>query len=204
MAATKKLKSNNVYFSCMDGAFVQRVDEGTEDSKPRTLDSGKVVHEVKYKAVDGFITKCYSYEHDEYGHRFVIQISDDRNYVIEVPLSSGWAKSFLNKAENIHYGKPVELKPYSIEDKETKKIRHFITPYQEGEKVESVYTKENPGKLPGMKKTKLKGKETWDDSDQIGYYLNTIIPAIQEEIDNAKANVIPKLQAKMAKDDLPF
>lgn len=70
---------------------------------------------------------------------------------------------------------------------------------QDGKAVKWFWTKDNPGELPSLKKVKIKGKETWDDSDQIeflqAYIKNEFLPKLN-------GNVIVNQQED--EDGVPF
>ena len=90
-----------------------------------------------------------------------------------MPFSSSYAKSFLKRLPNIDFSKDVVLRGYDILDKEKGRIKYYLVPRQDG-KIESAYTKENPNGFPDMQKIKVKGKDVWDDTDQLEFLRDLI------------------------------
>ena len=66
--------------------------------------------------------------------------------------------------------------------------------------VKWAFTKDAPGDLPPMRQIKVKGKDVWDDSDQLAYFEKMIT-----DINNKLTAVAPTLGSESGKDDdLPF
>jgi hypothetical protein len=81
--------------------------------------------------------------------------------------SSGYAAAFLKALPNVDLSKDVQLSPKVTVEGEKKKTTIFLN--QDGAPVKWFYTKDNPNGCPGLKKIKVKGVETWDDSEMMEF-----------------------------------
>ena len=176
--AKNESQGGYTYLSFSKGRFTKRVPEGTENAKPRVLEmgpnEGKTVWEITYDTLEGQILQIEVTE-GAYGDRLNIYldvtIEGDPEEIlkIEMPFSSSYAKSFLKRLPNIDFSKDVVLRGYDILDKAKGRTNYYLVPTQNG-KIESAYTKENPNGFPDMKKIKVKGKDVWDDSEQLDFF----------------------------------
>ena len=124
--------------------------------------------------------------------------NDGDKAILQMPFSSGTASSFIKALPNVDLSKDVKLSPKMEEKDGKKKTTLFVN--QGGKAAKWFWTKDNPGDLPQMKKIKIKGKESWDDSDQLEYFENYI-----------KEEILPKINASEAPvssvnedEDAPF
>ena len=180
MRGAKNTQSGGLkYLNFMGGKFVQRVDENTTGATPRVLEKGKnagqTVHELHYDTYEGQIYNIET-EASEYGVRLHIFLDistpeePESKVKLSLPLSSGPAKGFLSRLPALDLVKDVELKGYYIKNEKTGRYNSYLVPYQDGQKIAPVYTRENPNGLPEMKKIKVKGNEVWDDTEQLEFY----------------------------------
>lgn len=163
------LGNNNsgIYLKIANGKVVRSFKQPTPNSVTRTTDSGKIVHEETYGFVEGMITSITTKE-NEYGKFWVVKISDEgTEYTLEFNYSGGIASSFLKTLPNVDLTKPVRLCPKQTIENDKKKNTLFVM--QEGHAVKWFWTRDNMGELPDLKKIKVKGKETFDDSEQMEY-----------------------------------
>lgn len=192
--------SNSVtYLSVQNGKVAKRVQEATPASKARTVEStGKIVHEELYDSITGKMAAISTRE-GNYGKELQISLIDDRPYVLQLKLSSGPASSFLRALPNVDLAKPVTLIPKIEMKGDVKRTSVIIAQGDKG--VKWAFTKDAPGDLPAMKQIKVKGKDVWDDSDQLAYFEKMIA-----EINNKLSAVAPTLgsDAGAKDDDLPF
>lgn len=179
MALLSKGKAG-IYLSIQSGKIAQRIAEPSSTSKSRTLESGKVIHEELYDTLEGRITGI-QFKDGEYGTQLIISLENEGDVAhLQMPLSSSPASGFLKALPNVQPNALIKFKP-KLEEKDGKrKTSLFLS--QGGQGVKWYWTKDNPGELPTMKKIKVKGKETWDDSDQIdylkAYVTDTFLPKI--------------------------
>ncbi len=72
---------------------------------------------------------------------------------------------------NIDLEKPLTLLPYYIEKKdEPGKFSSVMVVNQDGVKVPSNYTKENPNGCPPLKEVTFKGQKAWDDTERSAFF----------------------------------
>jgi hypothetical protein len=211
--ATNTQSGGLKYLSFMSGKFVQRVQEGTEGSNPRELkkgpNEGKIVHELEYDTYEGQIYNIET-EAGEYGTRLHIFIDvstdedPDSKVKLSLPLSSGPAKGFLSRLPVIDLAKDVVLKGYNIENKETGRFNSYLVPYQDGQKLASQYTKDNPNGLPKMKQIKVKGAKVWDDTEQLEFFEALIKQIFSADIQAGAVPYEAPEEPVDEADDLPF
>jgi hypothetical protein len=185
------------YLSVQNGKVAKRVQEATAASKSRTVEStGKVVHEELFDSITGQMTAISTRE-GNFGKELQITLADDRSYVLQLKLSSGPASSFLRALPNVDLQKPVTLIPKIEMKGDVKRTSVIIAQGDKG--VKWAFTKDAPGDLPPMKQIKVKGKDVWDDSDQLAYFEKMIT-----DINNKLSAVAPTLGSDAGTDDLPF
>lgn len=170
MALTSLSGSNTVYLSVSDGNLVQQHKTPTDKTVERITKTGKLVYEQKFRDLTGKIIGIETAEND-YGKQWKIKFTDgDKSYIVSLPYSSRYASSFLKALPNVDKAIDVTFMPWSMKDKQNpEKMITGITMYQNGDKVFPAYTKENQNGLPQMVKIKVKGKETWDDSEMMEF-----------------------------------
>lgn len=177
---TKQTTGGNVQFYSFNyGRFTRRVDENFPGAEARVLkkgkNEGKTIYEYACDEIEGAITNI-SVRESPFGKNLKIEIDvstpedPDNTIVLEFKFSSGAGKALLKKLPNIDFSKDVILKAYAIFDKEKDRTNYYITPYQEGKKIESAFTKDNPNGLPQLEKKKIKGETVWDDTEQLEFF----------------------------------
>ena len=156
-----------IYLSVSDGKIVRRFKEPTAQSKPRTNKMGNTVHEETYDYVEGMITGITVRDSD-YGKFWCVNIQDGADaYILQFQYSGGNANSFLKSIPNADLRKPIRIRPAVEIDGDKKRSKLFLV--QDDKALRWFWTKENPGKMPSLKKVKNKGVEQWDDSDMMEY-----------------------------------
>lgn len=197
MGLNKSENAGMIYLGVANGKLVQEVKEKQSDSVERVNKVGRTVHEVFYKDLTGVITKITTKEND-YGKQWQIVFEDgDDKYMVQMPYSGRYSSSFLKALPNVAQGVPVRFMPWEMTDKNnaSKKVTG-VTLYQNEAKVPSAYTKEDPNGLPEMKKVKVKGKDTWDDSDMMSFL---------EEMANDWMKSFPQVtDEQAAQEEAPF
>lgn len=162
-----------IYLSVSDGKIVRRFKEPTAQSKARTNKMGNTVHEESYDYVEGMITGI-SVRDSDYGKFWCVNIQDGADsYILQFQYSGGNANSFLKSIPNADLRKPIRIRPAVEIDGDKKRSKLFLV--QDDKALRWFWTKDNPGKMPSLKKIKIKGVEQWDDSDMMEYleaYVN--------------------------------
>jgi hypothetical protein len=187
-------QSNGVFLSITNGKLVRQFKQPTDKTVTRTNKMGREVHEEFYDSLSGHITDVKTKE-SEYGKFWVISVKDNSNtYFLEVKYSSGYAVSFLKALPNVSLSEVVTLTPKLNIDGEKKSSVIFLN--QNGTPIKHYWNKENPKDLPQLKKIKVKGQETWDDTDRMEYLE-----------DYVKSYILPKVKPVLSdynEDDTPF
>ena len=200
MALLSKGKAG-IYLSIQSGKIAQRITEPSSTSKSRTLESGKVIHEELYDTLEGKITGI-QFKDGEYGTQLIISLVNDEDVAhLQMPLSSSPASGFLKALPNVNADELVRFKPKMEEKDGKRKTSLFLS--QNGQGVKWYWTKDNPGDLPSMKKIKVKGKETWDDSDQIDYLKAYVTDTFLPKIGKSKTDNTPAVETD-DDDTTPF
>jgi len=172
-----------IYLTIADGKFCRRFQSPNADTIERVNKDGKVVYEEFYKAFEGRITNIQTRE-NEYGKSWMVTLDDNgETYIVQMNYSSGYSASFLKALPNVDFSKNVILAPSMKIEGEKKKTTMFIN--QDGKAIKWAYTRENPNGLPELVKIKVKGKETWDDSEQMEFLENmvktVVLPQLSDE-----------------------
>jgi hypothetical protein len=163
---------STIFLSITNGKLVRRVDLGTEGAVERTNKNGKQVAELFYTTLTGHITDL-SIKENEYGKFLLVNVKDiatEKKCVLEMNFSSGYTTTFLKALPTADISQNIEISPALIIDGDKKKSVIFLK--QGGYPVKHFYTKDNPKGMPDMVKVKVKGKETWDDTDRIEWLYN--------------------------------
>lgn len=201
MALLSKGKQG-IYLSIQSGKIAQRIAEPTSTSKSRTLESGKVIHEELYDTLEGRITGI-QFKDGDYGQQLIISLENEGDIAhLQMPLSSSPASGFLKALPNVQPEALVKFKPKMEEKDGKRKTSLFLS--QGGQGVKWYWTKDNPGELPPMKKIKVKGKETWDDSDQIDYLKAYVTDEFLPKIGKSKSDNQPAVAPDEDDETTPF
>ena len=188
-------QSKGVFLSITNGKLVRQFSSPTEKSVSRVNKMGREVHEEFYDSLSGWLTDIKTKE-SEYGKSWVLVLKDEQgSYNLEMKYSSGYATSFLKAIPNADLSEVITLSPKLIVDGDKKQSVLFIS--QNGKGLKHYWTKDNPRDLPQMKKVKVRGVDTWDDTERMDYLENYIKDYILPKIK-------PTLQDTNEGDDIPF
>jgi hypothetical protein len=147
---------------------------------------------------------------------------EDGNYELKMRFESAYSRYFCNQIENADLSLPITFVPGYKEENGKKIYKFFLI--QSGKPLRHVYTKDNPGALPQLKKVTFKGEDHWDNSGQMAYYTELLIykikpqllpailagPASEASVPNGHprpaTNGVPRTAADVTEpiDDLPF
>lgn len=198
-------QSNAIFLSITNGQICRKVPAATKTSKERVNKNGKTVHEEYCKGWKGRITAVTVRDHPEFGKFWNITLTDDQgDAILQMNYSSGYSAAFLKMLPNVDLSSDVVITPNLKKEGDKNKTSLFIT--QHGVPVKWYYTKDDPKGLPPLKKIKVKGKDTWDDSDIMEFLENMV-----------NTDIVPKLgqtgvtsdtaageDEPAGDDDLPF
>jgi len=190
---------NAIFYSISNGKIVRQFPNKTNHSIVRVNKNGKTVHEEFYDYLDGVILDIGVKEHEEYGKFWNIVLKDSKGIIqnLQFSYSSGYAMGFLKALPNVDLSKELKIIPNAKKDGDKTKTTIFINQFEKS--IKWHFTRENPNGLPLLKKIKIKGKETWDDTDVMEFLesmvTNEILPKISNEIATSDGE---------QKNDLPF
>jgi hypothetical protein len=161
---------SKVFLSISNGKLVRSFKEKTEGAVSRINKAGREVYEMFYDSLEGTITGVGTKESD-YGKFLVVQVeSNGVNYQLEMNFSSGYSASFLKTIPNVNLSTRVSITPKLTIEGDKKKSVCFLN--QNGSGLKWAFTRENPNGMPDLVKIKVKGKDTWDDSDRMEFLEN--------------------------------
>jgi hypothetical protein len=170
MGLTNSQGGSKVFLSISNGKLVRSFKEKTEGAVSRINKAGREVFEMFYDSLEGTITGVGTKESD-YGKFLVVQVeSNGVNYQLEMNFSSGYSASFLKTLPNVKLSDRVQITPKLTIEGDKKKSVCFLN--QNGSGLKWAFTRENPNGMPELVKIKVKGKDTWDDSDRMEFLEN--------------------------------
>ncbi|MHA1903892.1 MAG: hypothetical protein ACW977_07970 [Candidatus Thorarchaeota archaeon] len=206
---TKKGKGNAKYLNVMFGKVVQKVKADTEGAISRVNKNGDTVYENHYDSFSGSLVSARIESTEKYGDFVELVMESDGDYFnVQFPVRSGYGRSFMYRLPNLEVTEEFEITPYDFENNEGKRVSG-LNLYQNGEKILSFWTRENPGKLPELEEVEFQGKTRWDDGKRTKY----LVKAFNKKMSGMappepKPEPKPKPKAKVAEveedDDLPF
>lgn len=209
---TRDKGSNGTYLKIFGGKIVQeRSEMFTSDNEVlvRENKNGNKVYYVEYDSVSGKLTKA-EMKHIEQISADVIELvlkDGIDTYKLTLNVDSRYGQSFMARMLAIDLDKEVEIIPYAFENKEGKKVSG-LNVKQNGEKINSLYTKDAPNGLPEAKQVR-KGKEIkWDFTDQTNFYYDRFeefaakFPDQPAEAIHAEA--VGAFDEDISDDELPF
>ena len=161
---------SKVFLSISNGKLVRSYKEKVEGSVSRVNKAGREVHEMFYDSLEGII-KSVDTKDGDYGKFLVVNVeSNGVNYQLEMNYSSGYSASFLKTLPNVKLSDIVTITPKLTIEGDKKKSVIFLNQGRVG--IKWFFTKDNPNGMPDLTKVKIKGKETWDDSDRMEFLEN--------------------------------
>jgi len=178
------ITSHAAFYSITDGRICRTFKTATAKSIERVNKMGKVVHEEFYDGLSGRIIDIKTKDHPDYGKFWLITLKDGNwSGVVQIKYSSGYASAFLKMLPNIDLSKDVTIVPKMTIDGDKKKASLFIM--QDGIPLKHFYTKDNNNGLPQMKKIKVKGKETWDDTEMMEFLEKMVFTEVVPQLNGS-------------------
>ena len=168
MGLTNESQGGGNWLTVFRGEIVKRVPVGTEGAVERSNKNGKIVHELKFNALEGSL-KRIDVTSGEYGDQWVFVIDDGTNeYFLAMPYSSGPANGFLFRLPNLNLERPLKVNTYYIEGDDAK-WRQFLSLAQEGQKILPYFTKEEKHGLPDLKELIISNQKHLDDTARLAF-----------------------------------
>jgi hypothetical protein len=166
-------KVNNFY--TVSGGKIVRNHGGNAPegivTESRVNKNGNTVYEQKFDFIKGKVIGAGLKSHEEYGDNIELTISDGLEIAnLQIKFDSSYGRSFLSKIPNCNFNAILTIKPFQFTAKDTGKAMIGFSILDPIEKVPNFYTKDEPNGLPALKPIKLKGKDTWDNSDQLEFF----------------------------------
>ena len=168
-----------VYYTCSQGKLVKTLKSEPKGQdanlwKPRVNKLGTQIWEKFSKGYTGYIREVTWRESEEYGDSIAIKVAShttDEVVVINIGVRSGYGQCFFMSLPNIKVENTVSFLPYQYVPKDKPdKIKSGLQLNQGADKVDWYYTRDNPNGLPPLVPIKVKGKDTFDDTDRVEFW----------------------------------
>lgn len=161
------------FLSIREGKLVERSEQGAEGAVPRKKNDGSTVYEIQHGSITGYLESVKVREHEEFGKFLRIQLRvKGQRFIIEMNLDSGYASSFLATIPSADLEGLIQLSPSYTEKDGKKQSSMFLQ--QDAGWLKRYFTKDNPNGLPDLVKTKVKGKDVWDNTARLEFYETMI------------------------------
>lgn len=155
------------------------------DTEPQNMDgvtkrfsqkANKHLYEIRADFIAGHIVaarmKDPPEDKKEFGKKMALTLmyGNGHRCVLEIKFDSAYGRGFLFALPNLDLSQAVEIEPYAFTPQGSDKEKMGLMLFQNGKKLDWAYgTKDKPGDMPKLKKTKFKGQEVWDNSEQLAY-----------------------------------
>ncbi len=180
-------RSGMEYWQVKKGYFAKKVSEDTVGAVATKKQDGTVYHELRRDFFTGKLKRVEIKTHDEYGDFLKLRvIANGKEYSIEMDFDSGYAFGFLSTVPNIALEDAFLMSPSYKEEDGKKRSRMFIQ--QNGSWLKQYFTRDTPNGLPELKKIKVKGKETWDNTERLDWFKETLIPKLNKKLEDIWGN----------------
>ena len=182
-----------------NGKMCRQVQEPSATPIERVNKNGKTVHEEFYDSLTGRIVSIEAKDDGDFGKKWEVLLEDraGERFKLKMSYISGYSGAFLKTLPNVDLSKEVTLIPNLKEEDGKKKTTMFVK--QDGRALKHFYNRDNRHGLPEMVQVKVKGKMTWDDSDQMEFLENMVMTEIVPKL--LPANVAPATAAGEDWDD---
>lgn len=146
------------YLKLSKGKVRMYVKEGTPGAVkvPVLDDNGNITHynhELQWDNISGKVMAAKIMANgasDKFPDNFCLFMDDEygEHYIVQVSTESGLYTKLLNKLSNpaIDWNKPILLEAYYFESEN----KSAVVVKQDGNKIEPLFTKENPGDMPKL------------------------------------------------------
>jgi hypothetical protein len=212
MPAKPITQQKNTYYQLSnDGFFTTKSNEQDPEAHKRIKKDLSEVWERRYGAIYGYLVAIRN-KSIEYGGAtikmvelyFVEKIGDENYDVLSLNENASNLNRILMRLPLVNFEKPVELQVYKYHDKAKGVDKTYVDVWQDEQKVLPKYTKDHMGNCPEWQKVKVRGKEEWDNYDQLMYLLQEV----KVELEKAHVGEAPKPTVsdvtEAHDEDLPF
>lgn len=185
---------------------------------PRVNKNGETVYEIIATGIRGKVIalglKQPEQGKEDFGAKivFTMQSEQGEKAILECKFDSAYGRSFMQVLPDLDFSKEIEFEPYQYLNKKTGKNTTGMSVYQDGAKLDWNYTRANPNGLPPLEKITFKGKDAWDNTNQLAYFTSKLEEAIQKVSGMTPAPVSAPVDAgneapmmpEDDNDDVPF
>lgn len=178
-------REKRTYMSASLGALRVKADENTPGAiKRKSEKTGKIMWELVYDFVSGFLEKVYYRESEDFGNSWQVLIHDNEaSYCVQIGEQSRYCTDLLKKLPNLTFGQEYELRPYDFEVDGKRRIGLSIKQGQE--KIPSYYQTFEKGPDGKFIVTHLHGfpeyDGDWKDSDELKIYFMRVQTFLRKE-----------------------
>lgn len=209
--------ANSTYLGIIDGKITLKVDKDTPDAVQRINKDGKIVWETRHGYIEGVLKKIDISTNTYNGAEiksWVFTIDDGgKRYILQIGYDSRYATSLLFAMCNpvVDFDQPIKISPWMKQEGDKKKMSCFLS--QGGDNIEWFFTKDDPRGMPEWTKTRVKGKDVWDNYDAMQFLEQFIEDNVkpqlsgdggQQMVSQPSMGTPVDLNTAPNEDDLPF
>jgi hypothetical protein len=193
---------NNTYVQIIHGKFAVKCEENDPGATARTNKLGTVVFEKYANCVTGYLRNIQFRKDGGFGEQLMVTLQDDEDkesiLIIQMPLFSKMARSFLYVSNKISPSVPVALEAWQSSKGGIKKSG--LTVSQGQERLEPPFLVDDPatGKkkmdytyLPAPEKVMVQGKEQWDYTKQARWLEEQVMKKVWPKLGVTAAPAAP-------------
>lgn len=184
MGALQNEGSDRIFLNTFKGHFTKKANAETSGAVERINKNGKTVFELKFDTLKDVIIQEFERRHsDEYGYSWNIKLAhaeSDEVYTLTLPYSGRITMGLFLRLPNMDINRPLTMKLYYFEEED----KTALVVYQEGDKIEAFWTKDDPQGLPQLVQTEKNGKTEWDSEARMAflekYLKDDVIPKMND------------------------
>jgi len=184
-----------IYVSVSEGKFVIKNPKTNERELYDNL-TGRIVNiEVKDE----------TYKGETYKKAFFDIVDNVDTYTLQLRVGSGYFRTFCNSLKSGDINKIISLS--ALVNEKNGRPNGVIFVKQDGKVLKHFHTKDNMGDLPEVEKIIFKGKEDYDNTKAMEYWIKWLLSLKFESYneDAIKKDIVSKdFEDLMTDDDLPF
>jgi len=190
--ALEKPKGRRIFVNIKKGELTVKTKEGAVET---------------YGSLTGMLTGIGISKQEFQGQqydRLELSISDGLEiYELQMRFDSGYSRGFCYTIKNADLEKPIKFAPMYKEKDGKKESWLFLSQF--GKPLPRYYRKDAPNGLPPMKKVTVKGKEIWDNTDQLNFWREMLMLEIKPKLVHpaiAQSDVVAEAGAEPVSDDI--
>lgn len=198
--------TRSIYLQIVDGKIARRRQAPIDGvTKTRQTSTGKLVHEELFDHVSGYIKDIKILPpkagFEKFGDTLSFDIVDgDESYILQTQKDGGYSTAFFRMMMNIDFTKRTTIIPSMKMENEKKKVTMFINQAGVTGAIKHFFTKDNPQGMPGLVKVVIRGKEEWDNTDMMKFFIRVLNEKVMPKL-HAAAKLLPDLPAEKKADE---